>query len=452
MPNPYAQVALTYVRHYRSLGRLWAVVGYALLALFISVVFVLEPVHAGPVFLVFMGTQSMAFVIHIKDQFLDARARLMPNYRRVHATVATAAVLIFVVLFPLSLTLLAGMRSVSLVAAFAVIFSMFFWTSLGKSWATIPFAIFCFAFITETGRAYFKEFFSGRYEPLAYAILLFSLAMIFWGLYRLFRLTEEDPVYQTLQSVGSAKTAASGQYLAAVPFFSEGWKDRLTDRHVARLANHARRASISGWSRICRWQLGISVALIMRTCWVALWMCIIGFAAAHGKTPPLLMFVMFAHFFPLFVIAFIQPVHRPSFEVLLPVDRASYIRQMGISTVLVFLAAWAASWSIAILLITQVFQLSIQLDLCVDLLLISALTYVLLFGITAWIALCQSKAWRIVVLILPVSLQIILLAVALECNAGSLVLTMVFAAAVAAGFGLLITFDAYHRWLVADLD
>ena len=55
-------------------------------------------------------------IFHVRNQFADSRARLTPNFRRVHATVAAAiAVLLFVVL-PTMLTWLADLHSVGLVA------------------------------------------------------------------------------------------------------------------------------------------------------------------------------------------------------------------------------------------------------------------------------------------------------------------------------------------------
>jgi hypothetical protein len=93
-----------------------------------------------------------------------------------------------------------------------------------------------------------------------------------------------------------------------------------------------------------------------------------------------------------------------------------------------------------------------QFEIFVDLLLISAFTYVLFFGVTAWIALCQSKVLRIGVMLFPISLQIILMGAASEYESGSLGTLMVFIAGILAVFGLLITYDAYRRWLVADFD
>ena len=55
-------------------------------------------------------------------------------------------------------------------------------------------------------------------------------------------------------------------------------------------------------------------------------------------------------------------------------------------------------------------------------------------------------------MIIPVSLPMALMSAALEKDAGGLALAMVIVAAVAAVFGLMIAFDAYRRWLVADLD
>ena len=48
-------------------------------------------------------------------------------------------------------------------------------------------------------------------------------------------------------------------------------QERFMENNMARWTNHARRASASWWSRVCRWQVG------MLTCWSAFLMVAVFF-------------------------------------------------------------------------------------------------------------------------------------------------------------------------------
>jgi hypothetical protein len=319
--------------------------------------------------------------------------------------------------------------------------------------------VYILALGTETGSIFAKEFFSGKHEPLGYALALFGLALSAWGLAKLYLLTEDDPAYLRLERFRSIELGNVDQNLNTALWFSKGKSDRLADRHIARLARHARHASVSGWSRVCRWQLGMNVALLLRS--LSIFSSFIFFgvfiyfqqgaaASLNGKESSLMVPVMFSNIIPLFTLVLLQ-THRPSREVLLPVERASYIREIGWSIFLFYLTAWAISWPICILLMTQVFRLSMPLMMIVDLLLISAFTSILFFGVTAWMSLCRSMFLRILAMIIPIGIQIVLMMIAVERDAGAYAPLMVVLAAVAGMFGLLITFFSYRRWLTADL-
>ena len=449
MPNPYAQVALTYYRHYRAAGRLWALIGivYACSALF----YVVHPANFVPmIFLLIVA--MMCLVFHIKDQFLNTQTSLIPNYRRVHARVAVAAVLVFTVLLPFSLSLLARTGSASLAAFFSIVFSTFLWACLGKRFTALLFPLVFVSFVTDAGRSFYKGFFSGGYELQAYALLLLGLASSVWGLFRLFRVTEDDPAYQALQASGMPRNATAGQNVATVAFLSKNSRDRFLDRHVARLAHHARRAAASRWSRIARWQLGMNAAWFLFVCGLTGFFWIVMYFAYRAKLDSLFMLYLIAGIFPFSTSVALWQAHQPSREILLPVDRATYIRQLGISAASGYFIAWALAWGLSLLLYAARFSAAISGKLLVDLSLISAFSQVPSFAIAVWVARFRSKIWQILALLLPIYLQMALLAAASEFAQGDHARLMVLVAAAAAVVGLLIAYDAYRRWLVADLD
>ena len=121
MGNPYAQVALIYVR--RSLSAKNAFMGLA----FISVTFACCIGHEIPLpiwfFLVFWITHVFAgLALHIRQQFANSRSHLMPGFRPVHATVAAVAILIVATVVPATVAWLTDMRSVGLVAVALTLF------------------------------------------------------------------------------------------------------------------------------------------------------------------------------------------------------------------------------------------------------------------------------------------------------------------------------------------
>jgi hypothetical protein len=171
-----------------------------------------------------------------------------------------------------------------------------------------------------------------------------------------------------------------------------------------------------------------------------------------GKHPSILMLAMLVGIIPTTTLGGTYYFHRLSYEIMLPVDRVSYIRQMGISAAVALIVAWAASWSILIFIFTRISQVSIRLDIIENLTLISALCQVLYYGIAVWIARYCSRILHLGAILIPLYLQMFLMAMASEYQSGAWGTTMVFVAGIVAVIGLLIAYDAYRRWLVADLD
>ena len=153
--NPYAQVALTYVRRPFS-SRIAAVfiigvLGFHMLSL--CNLLRLPPLHDEAVNWVgistfgnvmtlprmmtslLMGAALFALfvAIHIKDQFAESRSHLMPNFRRAHLVVAAAVTLIFVVVAPSLVAWTTHLRSFGLAALITLVFGVMFWSVLIQS-------------------------------------------------------------------------------------------------------------------------------------------------------------------------------------------------------------------------------------------------------------------------------------------------------------------------------
>jgi hypothetical protein len=275
--------------------------------------------------------------------------------------------------------------------------------------------------------------------------------MSLWGLYKLFTITEDDPDYGKFQAARFFKGDQSVQTTNTTPLLSKKWSDRLADRHIARLSNHARRAYFSPWSRISRWQLGVNLGMVFRICFSSLFMIVIMYLASR-QSPRMFMLGVFVSMMPISMLATLQKMHCLSRELMLPVDRKTFVRQMGINAALNFFLFWAIAWALLLACLSMISEKPLSAEIVIHLTLISAFCQVLYFGIAIWIARWSSKLWSILAILVPLYLQMGLMAAATEYNSGSLAPWMTLAAAFAALVGFIIAMDAHRRWLLADID
>ena len=262
MRNAYTQVALTYVHRVRS----WARLGY-LIAGGISVAFVffamimaaLEDGPGGDHYQEFVWWYLLPFAylygilaVHVRQQFANSRARLTPDFCRIHIAIAGVAVLLCAVLLPAAFAWLIGWHPAGFAAITLLLFDTVFW-----AWVLWP-ALFggSLLLLTEPGRECVQQLVSGNFEYQAVGILAVGVVLALLGGIRLIRLNEEMPEYRLVQQgLASRKVVVIGSQvtrhsiLLKLIFGDE-------DKRMANLTRHAQRASVSRWSRVCRWQAG----------------------------------------------------------------------------------------------------------------------------------------------------------------------------------------------------
>ncbi len=175
MGNPYAQVALTYVRRPFSswFGRLGSVF---VVCVFIG--FVLADRYGAlkdSVFvqLMYFFSLFIFLALHMKGQFVNSRAHLTPGYRRVHATIAAIAALIVAVVLPAVLSWFMGWHCIGFVAVVVLLFGTILWVIVKDATWTIFAMMFGWSAVcsTESGPVWFRELLSGQIESQAVAIL-----------------------------------------------------------------------------------------------------------------------------------------------------------------------------------------------------------------------------------------------------------------------------------------
>ncbi len=223
---------------------------------------------------------SMSLAMHVVQQFANSRARLMPGFCRVHATVAIAAALTIGVLLPAVAAWLVGLKSLGLVGITMLLFGTNAWLMLqprnrislvivGGMLATV-----CF------GRTYVHQIVTGPFELEAAGLLVVGAVLSLLAGIRLSRLNEEMPQYGSLQvALRVWDTQWTGQAWSGEGNLPPGFRPRLLDRQMVIVIRHAQRAAASLWSRICRWQVGMLagwrvlpwvgwVLLVLLACWL----------------------------------------------------------------------------------------------------------------------------------------------------------------------------------------
>ena len=339
MANAYVQVALTYVRRLFSswFARLATVMFVCMLIGFSSADRTGNLKDSAFVQIMAFFSFFILLALHMKGQFADSRAHLMPGYRRVHATIAAAAAIVFAVILPAALSWFMGWHSIGFVAAVVLLFGVVLWLAVKDSkwlWAAlmVGWATICSA---RSGQTYFRDLICGQIELQAVVILgLGALLTLLAGI-RLVRLSEETPGYGDQLSWGWERSRRTHQTWSDEPGIRRRFWDWISERQTARLTRHARRASVSPWSRICRWQVGmvagwslwfwvLPVAIYVDT--LPWWFSSASSAAAAADARSVALTLV-----PL--VASIGAFGWQIFgrELVLPVERKTYIRQLGIA-------------------------------------------------------------------------------------------------------------------------
>ena len=471
--NPYVQVALTYVRRPFSSPQGWVVF---LIFLLLGTEFLAEFLSGGRRDIAAAQPQTLLalvvvlfaiFALHVKSQFADSRAHLTPGFRRVHVTVAAAVALLLAVVLPLVLIWLADLRSVGLVALTVFLLGLLLYQVTHRnllSWLfVLPFIIL---FAAPT-RILLWQLLSGEFEAEAVALLALGAALAVLGGVRLMALNEDMPAYKQPTCIGGAWRSTTGPAQAGASMLLTSLPERFREDNMARLANHARRASTSRWSAVCRWRVG------MANGWAS-WLFGVGvvlavqFAAwnAVRETPEPSTFFWLTFLFwliasPSFMSLsqLVRRNHQLGYEIMLPVQRRTYLKQVGMAVAVSWLRKWGGMCAAFMLWWITAASEPLRLGLAVNILVFSAGAQVGLFGIVLCVA---SSAQREPPQRLPLLLPLVVgaiggmlaLPIGMACVALSLgkFLVPLAGAALFAMFGLPLTWFAYRQWLVADLD
>lgn len=255
MPNPYFQVARTYLQQpFCSLQRsLIILFFYALLLSFSgsSIKHEFQPVYLFPFIALFVY-----WAIHVKEQFANARASMTPYFRKVHGVVATIVAFVFVIVLPGVLAPLIGLPSLGFVSISTFLFGIILWYILHPCNTFFLFMVGGFIFMTH--KPVFDaivQIFSGKEPIQAFIIISIGVILSITGIARLFLLNEEIPEYHlNIKKNRDGQTELSDlQWRKLNKSYSWGWWRRLVNRLGVGMIYHARCATDFYWSRMHRW-------------------------------------------------------------------------------------------------------------------------------------------------------------------------------------------------------
>jgi hypothetical protein len=463
--NPYIQVALTYFRRLFSSVR----VGFMTLLFLVmtfSAIIGARSAHQfwnGLFVLFFYGFAVIFYVIpiHIKEQFANSRAHLLPNFRKAHIVVAGAVAFVVAVLLPAAASLWLRLHSIGLLAFMVFWFG---WICLAvlfqKNWQMGVIVVAFFAVIFGGG-SFMEQWCSGKFELQALGLLAIGLAIIVYCGVRLCRLNEDMPEYH----LRLYKTAYSGksQNWPGMQFAPGSFRDRLWVNQMAGLIRHAQHSPNSLWSRICRWQIGMQTVrqtLLFCVCFfLYLFFFRIFFIANpnNQKASLIGMIKLFLTMIPTMVVWTVVWRRRTQsmyYEMLLPVDRATYLKQVGMAAALSQLQVWVV-FGITGVLWQQIAEPQ-STSAMINALACSFLCQIGLFGLAAWLVRLGNVTLLLAIVVVVTQIIVLgpLLFFITMRNPPSWVSspqTILLAATGFAAFGLLAAWDGYRRWLVADV-
>lgn len=456
--NPYVQVALTYLRRPFSSWVLALISTFFICLLGAVSLAGRVGTLKDPVYVQLMLFLSLAIflTIHVKGQFVDWRAHLTPRYRRAHAVVAAAAILICAAILPAILAGVLGVHPLGLAAVSVLLFGATAWVIVqDATWTCFALAAAWTAFISlDSGQAWFRSLLSGQLAVPALAILgLGALAILLAGI-RLIRCDEGKWTYDSTLHLDSDWGEKTRRGWSPDGRILPGLRDGIQAREMARLTRLARRAPESPWARVCRWQAGMmggcSLGLLVLAILV-LMQAMNWWITTRTPRPAVAMMgliSMILTFLPAVIAAmgvFQTRRFKLGLESLRPVQRSNHLRQVGMAVFVNHFQLWGGLSAALVLWWLLVGPRPLLLASLGGVLLFSAAFQLLVFGVAVWTA--RERSGLLAVLILSP-----LFFVTAIGSPERWPRQASWIAPILAMVALLVVWDAYRRWLVADLE
>ncbi len=354
MSNPYIQVTLTYFRHpFGVLQRylLLTIILYIFAMLFLPSILLAEKHIFVSILLLLFMIQFAYWTIHVKEQFADPRASLTPGFRKVHGVVSTIVAFVSVIPLPALIASPIGWQALGFVSATTFLFGIILWAilRLGNNFIILMVSGWIFTLFAPTQNSIEKIVSESTFIFLGAGAVL-SIT----GIIRLFLLDEEKPEYHlNLKNTIDGRTERSGSpWRKLETSNSLGLRRRFTNRTAARMIYYARNASDSYWSRMHRWNFSnrfVWSALFHATL-INLFLMLI-YSLANGTFLPEIR-IHVATLMPIVIVnkQFIKKGRFMARDLMMPVKRDAYLKQVGISFAASLFVQWGVFLVVTVLL------------------------------------------------------------------------------------------------------
>ena len=162
-------------------------------------------------------------------------------------------------------------------------------------------------------------------------------------------------------------------------------------------------------------------------------------------------------FWPPFIamVGLLQRARTLGYELLLPVDRIAYLRQVGMGALLSQLGVWGTMSIVFFFWLLATHQ-PYPLALLADAIIVSAAAQACTFGMAMWLRQLGLRSRAAFGLVWGLSYGLVMSFQPVLSNRvpaqAPPVYTVILTAAILAALGILLTWTAYRRWLAADVD
>ena len=423
-----------------------------------------------PLYLMFTALLAGFLAMHVKDQFAESRAHLMPDFRRIHIVAAATATMMLAVVAPGVVTWLVGVQSVGLIAVTLFVFGAMFWSVLVLSnwllWPILALVLFSVPDARET----LALLVTPQFEAQAVGLLALGVAIVVLAGVRLFRLNEDMPEYHRRMPTGwAAKGRMTGQNVnydvplphTLVDWFREQAMANVT-RHVRYAAHVAVVANLPVAGGDAHGLAGLALGPVSARLFPILGLVSSAAHAwdhsgQHGNKRDGGQLVCFpadgANHASIGGLVGDANAHM-GYEVMLPVDRRSYVRQL--------IAALAISYFqfCGVILASTVLWCLVgvarrpPLRYVGSLAAAALLTQICQFGVMVFAYTVTSlRIVHVAALMVPMFGSVMLIITGGDAHANFQLLPEVLPiAAGSAALGTLLAYIAYRRWLVADFN
>jgi hypothetical protein len=406
-------------------------------------------------FLLGLGFVGWPMWLQFRQQLADPRRTVMPGFLTPHLTAFITLALSLAVAWPLAVTFEAGLGSVGLLAAALLFFAFLGWFMLTLSQPlVIAGAVGWFWFIIEADSDPLRDFLTGKHETIAVGLLIAALIAVVETVVRFCRMREDDPFYarNILTDSARLRPRATGE-------INQRWQTEMARglHNWGRPQRLVMPASGRLWARARAWSSlhgGLTGPMLVGT------LLLLSRALMSRFPPPMVpmgqgILMVWVLIMPtLAVSAMWQQMWRfLEGEFLRPIERAAFFKEIGLA-MMINVAQW---WSIlAAAMIADELLIGAGLAGVVRLAALLSATLagqVFGFGVAIWLMRYRSPVLVAILLMIP-----------LTTASGAFTLfdigrkqstdfhrTVLVAMFALGGLGILITRDAWRRWLKTEL-